>query len=148
MTHTDISPSKGSRARPVLVILIHPKVEYAEKNVLLSWKYSISYSFLPSPLSGVRKTKIGRKLFEKNEAGSARFPAEGKVCVHQIYFSAKKETKQRTVTNKGNVLRSYFLMCAKQVCFRFLFCETEVPTSNIRYWVDYAFYEEKRVNSA
>ena len=37
-THTDYSPSPGNRARPILVFLIHPKADYAGKNVLLSLK--------------------------------------------------------------------------------------------------------------
>ena len=34
LTHPDLLPSIGSRALPVLVILIHPNADYAGKNIL------------------------------------------------------------------------------------------------------------------
>ena len=36
MAHIEFLPSKGNRAPPVLVILIHPNADYAGKNGLLS----------------------------------------------------------------------------------------------------------------
>ena len=43
LTHTGFSPSKGSRARPVLVIRIHPKADYARKEHFM--KYLIWLNF-------------------------------------------------------------------------------------------------------